>query len=125
MKIDGATDTDALNALGNEAVRLLGEKDIKGLAGRFGYALAYNRNPAAAIEQDLNSCLAEIEASSVAPTPTQTPTVKYFGPNDTGLFAVVECVALADNGAKLLVELIVTDKEGEKFATLEHISVAA
>jgi hypothetical protein len=73
----------------------------------------------------LRFCLAELRAASLAPMPKQTSTVKYFEPNDSGLFAVVECLALTDNGAKVLIELIVTDKQGEKHATLEQISVAA
>jgi hypothetical protein len=51
--------------------------------------------------------------------------VKYFGPNNSGLLAVVECLALAENGAKVLVELIVTGNETERHVTLEQISVAA
>ena len=125
MKIDGRTDTTALSALGAEAVRLLCSEDINGLASRFGYALAINREPAAAIQEDLRSCLAELGAATLMPLPKQASTVKYLEPNDSGLVAVVECLALTDNGAKVLVELIVTDKQGEKHVTLEQISVAA
>ena len=125
MRIDGRTDTTSLSALGVEAVRLLCSQDINGLATRFGYALAFDREPAVAIEEDLRSCLVELRAASLVPAPKQTSTVKYLEPNDSGLFAVVESLALTDNGAKVLVELIVTDKQGEKHITLEQISVAA
>jgi hypothetical protein len=125
MKIDGRADATSLSALGAEAVGLLCSEDINGLAKRFGYALAFNREPAVAIREDLRSCLADVRAASLMPAPKHTPTVKYLEPNDSGLFAVVECVALTDNGAKVLVELIVTDKQGDKHVTLEQISVAA
>jgi hypothetical protein len=125
MKIDGRADVTALSALGAEAVSLLCSRDIDGLAKRFGYALAFDREPAVAIQEDLKSCLADARGTSVMPASKHTPTVKYLEPNEPGLFAVVECVALTDNGAKLLVELIVTDKQGDKHVTLEQISVAA
>jgi hypothetical protein len=125
MRIDGRADANSLSALGAEAVSLLCSKDISGLAKRFGYALAFDREPSVAIEEDLRVCLADARASSLIPGPKHTPTVKYLEPNDSGLFAVVEAVALADNGAKVLVELIVTDKQGDKHVTLEQISVAA
>ena len=125
MKIDRRADATSLSALGAEAVSLLCSEDMTSLAKRFGYALAYNREPAAAIREDLRSCLAAVRAASLTPAPKHTPTVKYLEPNDAGLFAVVECVALTDNGAKVLVELIVTDKQGDKHVTLEQISIAA
>jgi hypothetical protein len=125
MKLDRHADAASLSALGAEAVRLLCSEDINGLAGRFGYALAFDREPALAIREDLRSCLAEVQAGSVVGAPKHTPTVKYLEPNDSGLFAVVECEAITDNGAKVLVELIVTDKQGEKHVTLEQISVVA
>jgi hypothetical protein len=125
MKIDGRADAPSLSALGAEAIDLLCSEDINGLAERFGYALAFNREPAVAIQEDLRSCLAAVRAASLMPVAKHTPTVKYLEPNDSGLFAVVECVALTDNGAKVLIELIVTDKKGDKHVTLEQISVAA
>jgi hypothetical protein len=125
MKIDGRADTSSLSALGAEAVRLLCSEEMNSLASRFGYALAFDRQPAVAIQEDLRSCLTQLRAASLVPAPKHTPTVKYLEPNDSGLFAVVECLALADNGAKVLIELIVTDKQGEKHVTLEQISVAA
>jgi hypothetical protein len=125
MKIDGRADTTSLSALGAQAISLLCSEDINGLARRFGYALAFDREPAVAIQEDLRSCLADLRAASLMPAPNHPPTVKYLEANDSGLFAVVACVALTDNGARVLVELIVTDKQGDKHVTLEQISVAA
>jgi hypothetical protein len=108
--------------LGVEALRLLCSGKIVDLATRFGYALAYQREPAGAIQDDLKFCLAELGASSLQ-TPLDPATkVKYFKPNDTGLLAVVECLALADDGTQVLVELVVTRNDAEKHATLEDIS---
>jgi hypothetical protein len=51
--------------------------------------------------------------------------VKYFGPNDTGLFAVVECSIQVAEGATVLLELVVSGKGEEKHITLEDISGVA
>jgi hypothetical protein len=95
------------------------------LAARFGYAFACDREPAAAISEDLRSSLGTLPSASLAPVGDSPPTVKYFEPNDSGLFAVVECHAVTRGGAKLLLELIVTGSGTAKYVTLEQISVAA
>jgi len=51
--------------------------------------------------------------------------VRYFAPNDTGLFAVVECTVLVDDGTAVLLELIVPGKGEEKHITVEDISGVA
>jgi hypothetical protein len=62
-------------------------------------------------------------ADGVVVTPVDpTPQVKYFKRNDTGLLAVVECLAIADNGTQVLVEIIVAGRDAEKCVTLEDIS---
>jgi hypothetical protein len=119
------TDESSLIAFGEEARSLLVGHDYAGLASRFGYALAYDRPPAAAIEADFMSAVASpITVASSAYLPPAI-TVKYFSPNTTGLFAVVECpVPVADKAAVLL-ELIVTRKGAEKHITVEDISAVA
>ena len=125
MRIDGQTDPSSLAAYGAEAVRLLRSGSIATLASRFGYALAYGREPAKATQEDLTRCLAELGANSLAPVPNElVPTVKYFEPNDSKLFALVEGLALADNGGNVLVELIVTGDEHVTHITLEDLSAA-
>ena len=123
MRIDQQIDQASLAARGAEAVRLLCSGEIDTLANQFGYALAYQRPPAAAIREDLKRCLAEINASSLA-VGAEIPTVKYLEPNDIKLFALVECLAVADNGRRLLVELVVAGDDLVKHLTLEDISVA-
>ncbi|KFB66035.1 hypothetical protein [Candidatus Accumulibacter vicinus] len=118
-------DETSLTAFGEEARALLVRHDYAVLASRFGYALAYDRPPAAALEVDFMSAVASpIAVASGAYLPPAI-TVKYFSPNTTGLFAVIECpVPVADKAAVLL-ELIVSGEDEEKHITVEDISGVA
>ncbi len=118
---DNQVDEAYLRALGAQALQLLAEGEISELAERFDYALKYDLDPAVAIQQDLEECLAEIGAAGISRVPGQVLRVAYFKPNDAGLFAVVECQVLTDNDKALLVELVVTG-DSEKHVTLEQIS---
>ncbi len=113
-------DEPTLRSFGEEAAGLLVRRDYAGLAHRFGYALAYGRETAAAIEEDY---LKTASAPFDLPHEEQgAVTVKYFKPNDTGLFALVECTVPVAGKAAVLLELIVTGQEEEKHITLEGIS---
>lgn len=113
----------ALTALGAEAVHLLCSGQLARLVQQFGYALAFDREPVAALEEDVRACLAETHALSfVAKAKTGAISVKYFKPNDANLLAAVECDVDTDNGAKAQVELIVTCSGSEVHVTLEQIS---
>ena len=115
-----------LAALGREAVGLLLSNELDVLAARFGYALAYDREPAAAIRAELAESLAAVGGTVLSPSQSQAePVVKYFAPNDTRLLALVECVVTTDTGSGILVELIVTGTQHESHITLEQISAAA
>ena len=120
------TDEASLLRFGREAVSLIEKRDFQSLADQFGYALAFGRSPVVAIEGDFQSCLAEFRASS-EPRPLVSPSmvVKYFKPNSTNLFAVVECVFATSDGCPILTELIVTSKGDEQYVTLEEIGPAA
>jgi len=119
------TNETSLLRFGQEAVSLLEKRDFQSLADRFGYALACGRNPAAAIESDFQPCPAEFHASSEPPTAVSSSiVVKYFKPNDTNLFAVVECTHIAAEGCPILTELIVTSSGEDKHIFLEQISLA-
>jgi hypothetical protein len=118
-------DAESLTKLGEEARRLLHADDIDTLASRFGYALAFDRTPADAIRAELASCFDEMGCSRLIATGWEAPRVGYFKPNDTGLFAVVDCFLPAENGSSVHVEVIVTGAPGkEVHATLEQISAA-
>lgn len=99
---------------------MLMQRDYSGLVSRFGYALAHDREPTAALEADyLKAAASPLEGERQEKSSVR---VKYFESNDTGLFAVVECVVpMADQGAVLL-ELIVTGKDEEKHITVEDVS---
>jgi hypothetical protein len=122
------TDEASLLRLGREVVSLLENRDFRSLADRFGYALAFERSPATAIEEELHSCIAEYRASAEGqPSVLPSMIVKYFKQNDPVLpflFAVVECVFAASEGCPILAELIVTSSGGDKYITLEQISLA-
>jgi len=119
------TEERSLSAIGEEARTLLMRHDYSSLANQFGYALAYDRSPSAAIEADfLSAASSPITAASGAYLPAAV-TVKYFSPNDTGLFALVECPVPVADGAAVLLELIVTGKGDEKHITVEDISGVA
>ena len=123
--LSGQTDEASLLRCGQEAVSLLEKRDFQSLADRFDYALRFARSPAAAIQGDFQSCLAEFHASSGQPTAfPPSMVVKYFKPNSSNLFAVVECVFTAAEGCPILAELIVTSSGEDKHITLEEVSLA-
>lgn len=119
------TDEASLLSLGQEAVSLLEKRDFKSLADQFDYTLKFDRSPGAAIEGDFQACLDEFYALSDQPTAVPpSMVVKYFKPNSSDLFAVVECVLNTAEGCPILVELIVTSSGAGKQVTLEEVSLA-
>lgn len=102
---------------------MLMQHDYSRLANRFGYALAYDRAPAAALETDFLNAVAS--PRNVVSDTHPSIVVKYFAPNDTGLLAVVECTVPVAAGASVLLELIVTGKGEERHITVEDISGVA
>jgi hypothetical protein len=114
-----------LAQLGSDAVTLLRSGDVSALATQFGYAVAFSREVPVAIQEDLAACLAELGATSLAPDRLPSTSVRYFGHNDSGLVAVVECLASTNNGAEVLVELVVTSKGAGTYVCLEQLSAAA
>jgi hypothetical protein len=115
-----AIDVHSLSQLGAEAVALFAKRDFQGLADRFGYALAYDRDPAQAIAADLESSL----LNSQEPPEQNVPsiTVKYFKFNSSNLVALVECVMLFDSKVPILIELIVNSFDGGMYIYLEDVS---
>ena len=122
---DDCTDPKSLAMLGDEATALLRSGDFTGLVERFGYAVAFDRDPASAIREDLSFSLNGMGATGLGPPPDSPPSVSYFKPDDSGLFALVEQRVPTDNGGHVLLELIVTSRGPDKYVSLEHISDAA
>lgn len=110
----------SLSRFGEEVVASLNQRDFQGLASRFGYALAYGRDLAVAIGEDFNRAVSEPQESNLGKD--QTITVKYFKPNDSNLYALVECSVPISQGLTVLLELIVTHSGDEYHITLEDIS---
>lgn len=117
-----AIDQDSLARLGAEAVALFAKRDFQGLVKRFGYALAFDRDPAFAIAADLESALSTGEERAEQSGPSIT--VKYFKSNSLNLVALVECVMLFDSKVPILIELIVNSFEEGMNIYLEDVSPA-
>ena len=98
---------------------MLTRHDYTGLATRFGYARAFDRESAAAIESDFLAAAAS--PFRVPLGQEQSIAVKYFKPNSTGLFAAVECMVQIAAGAAIDMSLIVTGNGEEKSVTVEDI----
>jgi hypothetical protein len=97
---------------------MLMRRDYAGLAGRFGYALAYDRELAAAIEADFIT--AATSPHNKAPEESPSIVLTYFKP-DSGLFAAVDCTVSIGEAASVFLSLIITEKGEDKYATLEDI----
>ena len=122
MELRAAPDSALLQSLWREAARDLEHRRNGELAERFGYAVKHDRDAAAAIRQDLESCLDQIGVSSLASPDAHLPSVTFYEPNDAHLLAAVDGViaTLADNNVTL--SLVVTGSDGRLFVTLEGIS---
>src|SRR4051812_3939686 len=102
-------DDDSLLGFGREVVSLLEKGDFGALADSFGCALAFGRDPAVAVETDLQSCLSEFSAlAELGPAVPPSMVAKYFKPNRANLIAVVECVFHTSAGCPILAELVVS-----------------
>lgn len=102
---------------------MLMQHDYSGLADRFGYALAHDRATAAAIEADFLNAVAS--PYIVASDARKSVVVKYFAPNDPGLFALVECMVPVADGAAVLLQLVVAGNADERHITVEDVSGVA
>lgn len=121
MKISAKqTDECSLSEFGEEASAMLARNDYSGLASRFGYAVAYDREPATAIEADYLAAAAS--PHEMAPDEHFSVAVRYFEQNSIGLFAVVECIVPVAEEAAVHMDLIVTGWGEEKHITVEGIT---
>lgn len=119
--LDSQLDEPSLAKFGEEACRLFIARDFRGLADRFGYALAYDRDIAAAIEADFERCLSGRGSQD---SRVESVTVKHFFPNITALLSVIECV-LVDTSVRILIELIVAKNDENRNLYLEDINAMA
>jgi hypothetical protein len=113
---------EQISGLCAEAVGLLVAGEYQALAAKFGYALAYDREPASAIEADLKVGLSNVDAARLTgPASLSASAVVHFKKNDTGLHSAVDFDVAADNGAKILVSLVVTGQGEERYLSLEDV----
>ena len=115
---------EALASLAQSAATLLISGDIAPLVHAFGYALAFERDPAAALQADLAICLSELGATHLAAATPGPVKVSYF-PAGSELFALAELVLPAEPRGSVLLELVVTSGGKHRYATLEQISAVA
>lgn len=116
---------EVLAQQGRELVALLKRGEFGSVAERFGYALAFDRDPAVAIQDELASCVSEFQERELPDTSSaESVVVKYFNPNESNLFAVVECEFKEPQGCPVLAELIVTASGEERHVHLEQVSIA-
>lgn len=113
------TDQATLSGFGEEAVALVIRHDFEALANRFGYALAWNREPAIALKADYERAISSPLKSKTSDGVSVV--VKYFKPNDTGLFAVVECAIPLIDGGAVGMDLIVAGNGEEKSISVEDV----
>jgi hypothetical protein len=114
-------DVATLKAVGREVVNMLRAARFTELGEKYGYALSFGRSPSDAIQSDWNERL-----SNNAKNSGNEPQIKvtYLEPNDSNLYAVVECFLPATSGNAGLIELVVTSKDRQHHICIEQIESA-
>ncbi len=115
---------DVLAQHGMEAACLVASGDLTSLHQQFGYKLAFEREPLAALAQDIAVVLSEVGATAFENSIQPTCTVRHFKPNESGLTSLVECLLSTDGDRPILVELVLFAKDSDGYLTLEQISSA-
>jgi hypothetical protein len=123
---DDQLDAPSLSVIGSEAARLLALAKYELLAGQFGYALSYDRQPAGALLDDVKRCLTDDGRLARLGGPAEADiSVSYFKPGESNLVALVECLLpLSGDPGSVLLELIVTKSGTQHHVCIEDISYA-
>ena len=119
---ESETDRQSLERFGLEAIALLRAGAFGALVERFGYAMAYGREPASAIAMDLNTTWPDALAARRDTAPYMQ--IKYFGVDafeSTGLVAVVECITCLADGSAVEFALAITGKDARRYVCLESV----
>jgi hypothetical protein len=109
----------ALRELGIEASSLLHASNFEGLASRFGYALAREREPAQALEEDIRALFGP--ESALTHVSSRSVTVNFLEPNDIGLLAEVTVQTGFGERALAALDLVVAAGPGGKRLFLEQV----
>lgn len=122
MKLTPTVSDEQIVGLCAEAAGLLVDGKYEALAAKFGYALAYDREPASAIEADLKVGLSTVGAARLTgPALLSMSAVVHFHNNDGGLHAAIDFSVPANNGANILVSLVVTGQGDDRYLSLEDV----
>jgi hypothetical protein len=111
----------ALRDLVCEALELLTSGQLELLVERYGYAMAFERNPVCAVRADLAEALQEAVGSALLTVASTELPVVYYQENDTGLRAAIDCAVPSLGGRCVWISFVVAGNETEQFLTLEDI----
>jgi hypothetical protein len=123
---DGQFNSSSLTQFGKEVIDLFKCRDFNTLAVRFGYALAYDREPYEAIKEDLNYCFIRADGRSpITEDIGPEIEVKFFSKNTIGLEAVIECLIEMIEGLWIEVDLVVIKNGQIRNLSIEDITYLA
>lgn len=114
---------DSLARFGREIVDMLVTEHYEELAQRYRYAMAHGRAMASALREDFQLAHANGRmVPRIADVPRPGVRVSYFAPNESNLFALIECFVTFINNTQVLVELIVSTDGSDYYLCVEDIS---
>ena len=112
---------DALRDLACAGLDLLRTNQFELLVERYGYALAFERDPIDAVRIDLASALSDASGSELLPVrPSDLPVV-FYKENTACLRAAIDCEVPTQGGRCISISFVVTGTETEQFFSLEDI----
>ena len=113
-------DVDSLRDLACAGLHLLATGQFELLVERYGYARAFERDPAEAVRFDLAQALLTASGNDLLPVrPSDIPVV-FYQENATCLRAAIDCEVPTQGGRCVWVSFVVTGTETE-FLSLEDI----
>jgi hypothetical protein len=112
---------DALRDLACAGLDLLTSSGLELLVERYGYAMAFERNPVEAVRVDLARALLDASGSDLLPVKPSDLPVVFYQENSSCLRAVIDCAVPTQGGRCVLISFVVTGTEAEQFLTLEDI----
>lgn len=120
---ESQVDRDSLEQFAQEVALLIQHGNFVTLADRFGYAPAYGRQLASAIEDDLSD-KSRLQGHESVRAQIPYIDIKYFksdASQSTGLVAAIDCAAYLAGDAAVEFSLVVTCRGSDRYITLESI----
>lgn len=112
---------DALRVLASEGINLLATGQFELLVERYGYALAFGRNPVDAVRMDLAKALSDMSENNLLQVEPNDLQVIIYQENESGLCGAIDCNLPTQAGRNILVSFVVTGIDTKQFFTLEDI----